>query len=192
MKLTSSLCFATIIAMLSLSAANAQEAAPVQFTFFDFNAPEASQVSGVRFPAIYGKGGGDVVGLDFGLLAFSEMKSLKGVAFSVFPTANHITGEMTGIAASLVNWHEGQDTGVNVGAVNVTNNVKGLNWGAVNFSKGYTVADVGAVSISQKSNFQLSFVNITQEIDGIQIGLLNCAKNGFLPCFIFFNFGTSK
>lgn len=81
---------------------------------------------------------------------------------------------------------------MNLGFVNVTNNVKGLNWSAVNYSKGYSVVDVGAVNISQKSNFQLSVVNVTQELDGLQIGLINCAKNGFLPCFIFFNFGTSK
>ena len=190
MKLTAKLSIAAVIAILSLSVANAQT--PFQFTFFEFNAPVADQVSGVRFPAIYGKGGGDIVGLDFGLLAFSEMKSLRGVAWSVLPTANHITGEMTGISASLLNWHEGQDTGINFGAVNITNNVTGLNWSFVNFSKGYTTADVGAISISQKSNFQLSFVNVTEEIDGIQIGLLNCAKNGFLPCFVFFNFGSSK
>lgn len=189
-KLLSKLCCTVVVAILSFSTANA--AAPVQFTFFDFNAPDASEVSGVRFPAIYGKGGGDITGLDFGLFAYSEMNSLKGVSFSIFPAANHIKNEMVGVSVGIFNWHEGQDTGVNLGFVNITKNVKGLNWSAVNYSKGYTAADVGIVNISQKSNFQLSAVNITQELDGLQIGLLNCAKNGFLPCFIFFNFGTSK
>ena len=85
---------------------------------------------------------------------------------------------MTGVSVGLFNWHEGKDTGVNFGAVNVTNNVTG--------------AEFGWVNISKKSNFQLSLVNVTDEIHGAQIGLLNCAKNGFLPCFIFFNFGSSK
>ena len=182
---------AMIAALLSVTAAQA-EPAPVQFTFFDFNAPEASEVSGIRFPAIYGKGGGDIKGLEFGLLSFSEMNSLKGVAFSILPTANRISGDMTGLSTGIFNWHESQDTGVNLGLVNRTNNVKGLNWSLVNYADGYTVADIGALSISQKSNFQLSVVNVTQELNGLQLGLVNCAKNGFLPCFILFNFGTSE
>jgi hypothetical protein len=191
-KLISKLCCASVVAMLSFSTANAAEPAPVQFTFFDFNAPAASEVSGVRFPAIYGKGGGDITGVDFGLFAYSEMNSLKGVSFSIFPAANHIKGEMVGVSFGIFNWHEGQDTGVNLGFANFTKNVKGVNGSVFNYSKGFTMADVGAVNISQKSNFQLAFVNVTQELDGLQLGLINCAKNGFLPCFIFFNFGTSK
>jgi hypothetical protein len=97
---------------------------------------------------------------------------------------------MVGIAWGLFNWHEGLDTGLNVGFANITNNVNGLNWGAVNVSQGKTVADVGAVSISKESNFQLSLVNVTEQLDGLQIGFINCAKNGFLPCFVLFNFGS--
>ena len=189
-KLISKSFLTAAIAMLSFSIANA--AAPIQFTFFDFNAPQDSEVTGVRFPAIYGKGGGDIRGVDFGLLSYSEMNSLRGAAISFLPTANRIKGEMTGISWSLFNWHEGQDTGWNAGVVNNTHNVKGLNSGVVNFSDGYTVVDLGLVNISQKSNFQLSAVNVTQELDGVQIGFVNCAKNGFLPCFIIFNFGSSK
>jgi len=190
-KVLSLLVMSAFASMLPFAAANAEGGAPVQFTFFDFNAPKADAVSGVRFPAIYGKGGGDIVGLDFGLLAYSEMRSLKGVSWSLFPQANRISGDMTGASLSLFNWHEGQDVGVNLGLFNLTNNVKGLNWAALNYSKGYTVADVGLVNISKKSNFQLSFVNITEEINGVQIGIVSCAKNGFLPCFVLFNFGKS-
>jgi hypothetical protein len=179
---------AVAITMLSFSIANA--AAPVQFSFFDFNAPKASEVTGVRFPAIYGKGGGDIKGIDFQLLAYSEMNSLTGVSFPLLVVgANRISGEMNGVSLGLFNWHEGQDTGVNWGAVNITNNVKGLNLGLLNIADGHTVADVGMVNISESSNFQLSWVNVTQQLNGLQLGLVNCAKNGFLPCFIFFNFG---
>jgi hypothetical protein len=182
-----------VLTFLTLFAATlvapAQAATPIQLSFFDINLPEDNEVTGVRFPAIYGKDGGDVRGLDLQLLAFSEMESLRGISFPLlWAGANRVRGEMTGIAWGLFNWHEGQDTGLNVGFANVTNNVQGLNWGAVNVAQGYSVADVGAVSISKKSNFQLSLVNVTDEIDGLQIGLLNCAKNGFLPCFVLFNF----
>ena len=65
------------------------------------------------------------------------------------------------------------------------------NWSVVNYAKGHTVADVGLVNISDSSNFQLSFFNMTRKIEGLQIGLLSCAGNGFLPCFVLFNFGKS-
>ncbi len=184
-----SLCIAGVVAMLSGGSAVA--ATPVQLSVFDFNAPQDNEVNGVRFPVIYGKDGGDVKGIDFGIFAYSEMNSLQGVAWSIFPTANRIRNEMSGISFGLLNWHEGQDTGVNFGFVNFTNNVKGLNGSFLNYSEGYSAADVGAVSVSQKSNFQLSFVNVTQQLDGLQIGFINCAKNGFLPCFVLFNFGSA-
>jgi hypothetical protein len=180
-----------LTAVSLLLVAPAQAETPFQLSFFDFNAPEDKTVSGVRFPVIYGQGGGDVRGLDLQILAYSEMDSLRGISFPlILGGANRIRGEMVGIAWGLFNWHEGQDTGLNVGFANITNNVDGLNWGAVNVAQGKTVADVGAVSISKQSNFQLSLVNVTEELDGLQIGLINCAKNGFLPCFVFFNFGS--
>jgi hypothetical protein len=182
-----------LIALLACLAAPAQAATPVQLSFFGANLPEDNEVTGVRFPVIYGQGNAAVRGLDLQIVAFSEMDSLTGISFPLLVGgANRIRGDMTGVAWGLFNWHQGQDTGLNVGFANITNNVNGLNWGAVNVAQGYSVADVGAVSISEKSNFQLSLVNVTDEIDGLQIGFLNCAKNGFLPCFVLFNFGSSN
>jgi hypothetical protein len=180
-----------VSALLLSSPASAADPAGVQFTFFDVNAPDTDQVKGVRFPTIYGKGNTNLVGWDIPILAWSELDSLQGVHWAPWLiSGNHIRGDMTGVTASAVNWHEGQDTGLNIGFLNLTNNVKGLNWAFVNVGQGYTVADVGLVNVSQKSNFQLSWVNVTQELDGLQIGLVNCAKNGFLPCFVLFNFSS--
>ncbi|MDG1462060.1 MAG: phaC PHA synthase, partial [Gammaproteobacteria bacterium] len=155
-------------AMLASFSAVAEDATPIQFSFFDFNAPKTKDVSGVRFPAIYGKQGGNVQGADLQLLAWSEMESLKGVSFPlVIAGGNKITGDMTGVSFGLLSWHLGNDTGVNLSAINITNNVKGMNWGVVNVATGYTVADISAVNISKKSNFQLGIFNKTDEIDGV-------------------------
>ena len=171
------------------SVAAIAEAVPVQFSFFDFNAPEAKEVSGFRFPAIYGKQGGNITGVDFQLLAYSEIESLKGVSIPLFWLgANTITGNMTGASFGLFNNHKGNDIGANLGFLNLTNNVNGANVSAVNFSTGDTLVDVGFVSISKASTVQVGFFNMTDEIKGVQIGLLNCAKDGFLPCFPFVNF----
>jgi hypothetical protein len=153
-----------VAVLVSASFTAQADPAAFQFSFFDFNAPNNNEVTGVRFPAIYGKAGGDVVGVDFGLLAFSEMQSLKGVAIPLPFGANKISGDMTGVAFGIVNLHEGSDTGVDVAIVNINNNLKGVALGAV---------------------------NIAENLQGVQLGLVNCAKNGFLPCFIFFNFGTN-
>ena len=34
---------------------------------------------------------------------------------------------------------------------------------------------------------QLGFINVTNDLQGVQVGLINFARNGFLPVFPFFN-----
>jgi hypothetical protein len=182
----SALLITLIMAALPMTAS--AKSTGFQFSFFDLNAPAGDEVGGVKITAIYGKSG-SVTGWDFPILAISESASLKGVSFGAFLTGSIIRGEMTGATLGVFTMQEGQSTGVNVNALNMTNNLKGVNFGAVNWSKGFTVADVSLVNISEKSNFQLGLVNVTEEINGVQIGLLSCAKNGFLPCFVLFNFG---
>nr|PMK44696.1 hypothetical protein BCU00_09335 [Vibrio breoganii] len=58
----------------------------------------------------------------------------------------------------------------------------------MNYSDGQTMADVGLVSLSNKSNIQVGIFNKTKNIDGVQIGLINCADNGFFKCFPIVNF----
>ena len=174
-------------------AVSAQEGStvPFQFSVFDANVPEAENVKGVHLSLLYGKTG-DVTGWDFPLLAYSDTNDMKGLSFTPFLfSASNIRGEMTGVTFGLFTNQEGQSTGLNLNALNLTSNVKGLNWAVANIGSGYTMADVGLFNLSEKSNFQLAAVNVTDELDGLQLGLINCAKNGFLPCFILFNFGTS-
>ena len=178
------------VAMLASFSVSAADTTPIQFSFFDFNAPKTKDVSGVRFPAIYGKQGGNVRGVDVQLLAWSEMESLMGVSIPVWLLGgNKITGDMTGVSLGLFSWHEGNDVGVNFSMLNFTNNVKGLNLGMFNASTGTTTVDMSAVNVSDKSLVQLGLVNVTGEIKGIQIGVLNCASNGFLRCFPFVLWG---
>ncbi|MEJ2139873.1 MAG: phaC PHA synthase [Gammaproteobacteria bacterium] len=183
---------ALLVAALPFSAYAADDGTtPFQFSFFNVNAPEGDVV-GVHLSTIYGKTG-NVTGWEWPLLAFSDTASMKGLSFSPFlVSANRVRGDMTGVTLGVFTVQEGQSTGVNLNAVNITNNVNGLNWSFANISSGYTVADVGFLNISKKSNFQFSAVNITDQLEGLQIGLLNCAKNGFLPCFVFFNFGSAN
>ncbi|CAH0532408.1 hypothetical protein VST7929_00237 [Vibrio stylophorae] len=164
------------------------DSTPVMFSSINgFNAPSAQKVNGVRLAVLHGQVQ-EVNGVDFSVLGLSESDRTTGVNFGLFFGAAKVNQEMKGASLGLLNWNEGETLGANVGLVNMTHDVRGLNWSAVNYSDGYTMADVGFASISDKSNFQLGLFNMTNEIDGVQIGLLNCADNGFLKCFPFINF----
>ncbi len=178
---------AVVLALFSMLA-QAADPAPAQFSFLDFNAPDNNDVKGVRLAALYGKTG-NVTGIDFSF-GLSEVDNLKGISFPVVFGANRINTSMTGLGMGIVNLHKGSDKGVNLGLINLTNDVEGVNIGFLNVSTGDTLADVSAVNISDTSTFQLAFFNKTEILKGLQIGLLNCASNGFLPCFPIFNFAS--
>ena len=177
------------VLLMSLSAVvQAQDSAVLQFsTLNDYNAPDNQNVEGARLAFIHGRTG-NVSGIDFSI-GLSEVNNLKGISLPLYFGANRVRGEMKGVSFGLLNWHEGNDSGANVGMLNFVNNVEGLNLGFVNVSSGETMIDVSAVNISEKSRFQLAFFNKTDKLEGIQIGFLNCAENGFFPCFPIFNFG---
>ncbi|KFA99997.1 VC2662 family protein [Vibrio sp. ER1A] len=182
-----------VISALTVAAAVASpmalaDSTPVMFSSLNgFNAPDANAVGGVRLAVLHGQVN-EVKGVDFSVLGMSETQRTTGVNFGLFFGASKVTQEMKGASLGIFNWNTGSTTGVNLGAVNVTNDVKGLNWSAVNYSEGYTMADIGLASFSNKSNFQFGFFNKTNTIDGVQIGLINCADNGFFKCFPIINF----
>ncbi|PQJ89867.1 VC2662 family protein [Aliivibrio sifiae] len=177
----------TCAALSMVSSFAMADSTPVMFSSLNgFNAPAASEVTGVRLAALHGKTG-DITGVDFAL-GMSESDNLTGVNFPLFIGANKVNGNMTGASFGLFNWHKGEDLGANLGFVNITNNVKGANLSAVNYSEGYTMVDVGVANLSNDSHVQVGFFNMTSEIKGVQVGLINCAENGFLPCFPIVNF----
>ncbi|PMM26219.1 VC2662 family protein [Vibrio breoganii] len=164
------------------------ESSPVMFSSLNgFNAPDSNAVGGVRLAVLHGKVS-QLKGVDFPLLGLSETDTTTGVNFGLFLGASKVNQQMSGVSLGIFNWNTGNTTGVNAGTVNITNDVKGLNLAAVNYATGHTVADVAFASISESSNFQLGFFNMTEKIDGVQIGIINCASNGFLKCFPIVNF----
>lgn len=174
-----------ILSLLVLSHAAAAET-PFQFAAPGLRAPDDPKVSGIRFTVFHGNN--QVVrGVDFGLLSLSETANLSG--FSAILGLGKLSGNMSGLASSLVNIHTGSDTGVNAAFVNRVNTVpSGANIGFVNIADGFTLVDLGGLNVSDGSSVQLGFLNVTKKLKGVQIGFLNIADNGFLPMFPFFNF----
>ncbi|WP_040890914.1 VC2662 family protein [Vibrio ezurae] len=161
---------------------------PVMFsTINNTNAPKDNVVHGVRLSVLHGKVS-EVQGVDFSLLGMSESDRTTGVNFNIAFGANKVNQEMTGVSFGWFNWNTGKTTGANLGLANITHDVNGLNWSAVNYSTGTTVADVGLVSLSNQSTVQVGIFNHTKHIDAVQVGLINCADNGFLKCFPIVNF----
>ena len=182
--------FALLCATLvPFTPALAEDPAAVQFSMLELNAPDKRNVKGLRFSLIYGETG-NVSGLDLAL-GLSEVDNMSGISFPVIVGGNRVSGEFKGLAVGIANLHEGSDTGVNIGLLNLTNDVNGISLGFANISSGDTLADISAVNISEESSFQLAFFNKTGTIRGVQIGFLNCADNGFFPCFPIINFAAN-
>lgn len=173
--------------MLLGFASHAGAEASAQFAAGGLRAPDEANVNGFRFTLLYGEND-DMRGFDMGLLSLSESNNLSGVAMVL--GMHKLTGDMDGGAAfSLINLHDGKDSGLNAAFVNKINNAEGaVNLGFVNIADGTTLVDIGAINMAKTSTAQLGFINMATEIKGFQLGFINIAENGFLPVFPFFNF----
>lgn len=176
-----------VCSLILLLAGTASADAAFQLTLPGLQAPEDPKVEGVRLSILYGKTE-SLNGLDFGFFSYSEAGKLSGAAL-VFGL-HMLSGDMDGgLALSLVNIHSGNDRGLNAAFVNKVNNVEsGVDLGFVNLADGQTMFDIGAVNLSESSTVQVGIINVTKKIEGIQIGFINVADNGFFKVFPFFNF----
>lgn len=180
-----------LVAGVTLSCASwAQASTPVQLSLPGINLPASQQVTGARLSVLYGQTG-SVTGLDLPFFALSDTNNVTGVQFGLGLGAGRVRHSFKGVAITAVNWHEGQDLGVNLGLVNLTNQVQGLNFGAVNIAQGNALANVGFVNYAERTTFQLGLFNATQHLDGVQIGLGNYAANGIFPVLPLINISKS-
>ncbi|MEJ6114492.1 phaC PHA synthase [Aeromonas salmonicida] len=138
---------------LALSAVS-HASTPIQVSLPGVNLPASHQVEGARASFLYGRTG-QVKGIDLPILALSDVDQFSGLQLGVFLGAGRVRHQFNGVAINAVNWHEGQDKGVNLGFVNLTNNVQGLNWGAVNIAKGNALANVGFVNYAENGIFPI-------------------------------------
>ncbi|MGL5031630.1 MAG: VC2662 family protein [Aeromonas sp.] len=168
----------------------AQASTPVQVSLPGVNLPGSQQVEGFRASLLHGRTA-NVKGIDLPILGLSDVDQFSGLQLGVFLGAGRVRQQFNGVALNLFNWHQGQDTGVNFGLVNVTNNVHGVNVGAFNVAKGNALANIGVVNYAERTTFQIGLINATQHLDGLQIGLANYAANGILPLMPLVNFQKS-
>jgi hypothetical protein len=160
---------------------------PSQLSLPGNNIPYDEDVAGVRLTLLYGQTS-NVEGLDI-TLGLTEMDNFTGIEIApFFLGGNKINNQFKGLAIGVLNWHEGQDTGVNWGGINLVNDVNGANIAFVNISRGESLIDIGFVNYAEATSFQLGFINATRHLNGLQVGLINYAENGIFPVLPFINF----
>lgn len=115
--------------------------------------------------------------LDMPLFGLSDISNFTCVQFGLGLGAGRVRNSFKGVAITSVNWHEGQDLGVNLGLVNLTNQVQGFNAGFINYA--------------ERTTFQPGLFNATRHLDGVQICLGNYAANDIFPVLPFITISKS-
>jgi hypothetical protein len=135
------------------------------------------KLNGFAFGALFAGADEEINGVAFGSLFSGGGKAeLNGVCFSAITS---IVKKSNGLQMAAVNYNHGEDKSVfyqfgtlcNYGCVG-----SGLQFGCANFT--------------EDSIFQLGVFNKADS--GIQVGVLNWNKNGFLPWFPFFNYSSHR
>lgn len=192
----------TYLMMLCTLSVSALSAEPVMLSLpGNNNFPASQDVSGARLSLLYGQAN-NVKGLNLSVLGISEVDNFTGLDLGWFFGASKVNNEFKGVGLSFVNWHEGHDTGANIGLLNMVNDVNGLNLGGVNYARGTTkvnigfvnfneyesLVDIGFVNYAESTTFQIGLINATKNLDGLQVGLINYAENGVFPVLPLVNF----
>ena len=104
---------------------------------------------------------------------YNNARKVRGVKAAGFYNTADIVYGMQG---SLVTVNNRDLKGLQSGLVNISQGeVTGVQWGLVNLAHGHV------------TGVQLGLVNYVNSIKGLQLGLLNIARNGYLPAMIFIN-----
>jgi hypothetical protein len=136
---------------------------------------EGTSVTGLRLTGISGANR-DVTGLD-----------LLGLA-------SRTRGDQTGLQLALYDEVGGDLTGWQIGAfaTDVDGRARGLQSAALynHAGEGVGVQLAGGLNRTERMRgLQIALVNWTDDLDGVQIGLVNINRNGWIPFLPVLNFG---
>ena len=131
---------------------------------------KAENVDAIRL-AIWGQNN-DVKGLDVGLVSIVD-GDFVGLGSSF---VQHIKGDALGVQWSVWNQTLGSVVGLQLGAVNICEDIEGCQFGIVNMAKG-------------DSSLQIGLVNVASLSSGWQVGLLNInnADDAKFPMMVLVN-----
>jgi hypothetical protein len=127
-------------------------------------------------------------GLDLNLF-YGSQQTVFGLTVGFM---NKVSEDLSGFGVGGINVANENATGIQVGAANgVNGRFRGLQLAILNINEGTLEgAQFGATNATEDgSGFQLGVYNHATSLKGLQVGLINVNKNGFLPVFPIFNFG---
>lgn len=67
----------------------------------------------------------------------------------------------------------------------------GSNIGAINVTSGSRSSDFGAINYDDTTSFQFGLINTTKYLEGLQIGIINIAMDATVPVLPLVNFHRS-
>jgi len=143
---------------------------PIQIT------AEDQSVSAIRLSLLFGRNA-NVTGLDWSFIANHTTGDQLGVQFGLGAL---VEGDFTGWQANAVNLTRGEMHGLQTGFVNVASTGRGVQWAGVNYAK------------QNYRGLQVAIVNYAQSLNGVQVGLINIIKEGgMFPVFPIVNWGKN-
>jgi hypothetical protein len=144
------------------------------------------RVYGVE-PSILYSGTRHVWGIQASFWGVSLAQEIRGIQASSFGPS--LVSELIGIQAVGTLGMADNVSGAQIAPVTLcSNSVTGVQLGVVNLSKPLTGLQAGAVNIAEDvTGLQFGVFNYAEE-KGLQIGLINIIKGGFIPFTILFNY----
>ena len=127
------------------------------------------------------------LGIWFGLPTSAETSNIRGLRLGI-PIASG-GGYVSGLEFALFCAATDEIEGLQFAPVALTKQLTGLQVSLVNVCDGEANGtQVGVVNSAGKRGWQLGLVNIGNNAK-FQLGLINMNKDGWMPAFLFFNFG---
>ena len=140
--------------------------------------PTTESVAGIRLE-LYGENK-DVTGLELGLFNVTT-GNFVGVTGIIIPSIfNKVEGTTTGIQFGLLNETKGEVVAWQAGWINIyESKVTGLqmgfvNWGGDGVKADFTGLQIGLINTAKNAKgVQIGFINYAETLQGLQIGLWN-------------------
>lgn len=155
----------------------------VEFTGFNL---VGGNVAGVQFGLVANAVRGDVTGVQFGCAANWNRGEIIGAQGALV----NLNGAFIGAQLGMLNWNSGVCYGLQNGIANVNvNEYLGVSVGLVNLTTRMHGLQVGLVNEIDEvgDGVQVGLINGAKEFTGVQVGLFNVIQNSELPIMAFVN-----
>lgn len=161
---------------LSLTVADAARVDGAQLSLLANHVRDGA--TGLQFAPGLNLAGGPVDGVQLSLAANYARGAARGTQLAM---GLNVAGEgATGLQLAAINVAGGASRAVQVGGVDIADNVDGVQVAGVNIAKRITGVQVGFVNVAKDVvGTQIGLVNVSDDMEGQPIGLLSFSRTGY-------------